>query len=168
MFSRLIPHAPNFTAVIATGLFAGFALKGEFKAFLVPIIALWVTDLLINNIVYASYSEGFVFATKGFAWIYSGLIVSVLIGKYGIKRLKLTPIVMGGLGASIVFYLITNFGSWIANPVYPQNASGLLASYVAGLPFLVNQVLGTVVFGAILFGAAYALKPKHAPAGINA
>ncbi len=168
MLSRLIPHAPNFTAVIAVGLFAGFSLKGNLKAFLVPLIALWLSDLLINNIIYASYSEGFIFATKGFGWIYAGMIMAVIIGRLGISRLKITPLVASGISASLVFYLITNFGSWFGQPLYAQSFPGLISSYVAGLPFLLNQVLGTAFYGAILFGAAYLWRSKLVPQKIDA
>lgn len=168
MLSRLVPHAPNFTAVAAAGLFAGFAFKGGIKAFLVPLIALWISDLLINNIIYASYYEGFAWVTEGFVWIYTGIILSVVIGRFGIKSAKAAPLLLGGLSAAVVFYLITNFGAWMASPLYAQNYLGLIAAYVAGLPFLLNQVLGTLFYGVILFGAAYAWKTKKVHFGVNA
>ncbi|MGB0178100.1 MAG: DUF6580 family putative transport protein, partial [Owenweeksia sp.] len=60
-----------------------------------------------------------------------------------------------GLLSAIVFYLLTNAGSWQASPLYTKDISGLMNAYIAGLPFLLNQVLGTLVYGAILFSAAW-------------
>ena len=168
MLSRVIPHAPNFTAVTAAGLFAGFAFSSQMRALLVPIISLWISDLVINNVVYATYYDGFVFFTEEFYWVYAGLIISVIIGMLGINKLKMKSLLISGLGATVVFYLITNFGVWLGSPTYAQNFGGLIASYIAGLPFLLNQVLGTLFYGAILFGAAYALQSKKETAGINA
>jgi hypothetical protein len=46
-FSRLIPHAPNFTPVIAIALFSGAYLKKRY-AFLVPVAALLLSDLVLG------------------------------------------------------------------------------------------------------------------------
>ena len=168
MLSRLIPHAPNFTAVAAAGLFAGFAFGREIKSFLIPLVALWLSDLLINNIIYAQYYEGFRLFTPGFYWIYGGMLAAVVIGRIGLSSFKILPLAGAGLSSAVVFYIITNFGAWIGNPLYAQNISGLMASYTAALPFLLNQVLGTFFYGAIIFGAAYAFTRKPAVRGVNA
>ena len=168
MLSRLIPHAPNFTAVAAAGLFAGFAFGKDLKAILVPLIALWLSDLLINNIVYASHYDGFTFFTEGFGWIYAGMIVSVFIGSLGTRNFKVPSLLAGGVGATLAFYLLTNFGAWMGNPLYTKDISGLITAYIAGLPFLLNQALGTLVYGSLLFGAAYALRNRFAASSINA
>lgn len=168
MLTRLIPHAPNFTAVTAAGIFAGFAFGRRIWAFLVPLIALWFSDLLLNNLIFSSYYDGFTFFTEGFFWIYGGMLIAVIIGSFGLKGFKLTSLISGGLAAALSFYLITNFGSWLGNPLYAQNIGGLMASYISGLPFLVNQVLGTLVYGSILFGAAYAVRNKLAVARVDA
>lgn len=166
--TRFIPHAPNFTAVGAAALFGGFAFRNNVKAFLIPILVLFVSDLVLNNLVYAEYNSGFTLFTEGFYWIYGAFILSVLIGKYATNGYKILPLATAGVGSAVLFYLITNFGAWLGNPLYAQNPAGLLASYVAGLPFLANQVLGTVVYGAIMFGAAYAITGAKRTSTVNA
>ncbi len=47
-FSRLIPHMPNFTAIVAMGLLAGAHFQSRTLAVLVPLAALLVSDLLIG------------------------------------------------------------------------------------------------------------------------
>lgn len=168
MLTRLIPHAPNFTAVTAVGLFAGFTFKKRILALLVPFMALWLSDLILNNFVYSGYYEGFTFLTEGFLWIYGGMAVAVIIGMFGLRGFKLTALLLGGLSAAVSFYLITNFGSWLGSSLYPPNFYGLIASYIAGLPFLLNQILGTLVYGSILFGSAYVLKIKPATSRADA
>lgn len=156
--TRFLPHAPNFTAIGATALFGGAMLNNNLRAFLIPAIALFISDLVINNVVYGSMYEGFRLLTPGFAYIYGAFFITVLMGRYLTIGFKALPLIGAGFASSIVFYLITNFGVWAGEfSMYPKTFAGLMDSYIAGLPFLLNQVAGTVVYGAIMFGAAYYL-----------
>lgn len=153
--TRFIPHAPNFTAVGAVALFGGAMFRNSYKAFLIPLVILFFSDLLLNNVVYAQYYDSFQIIPSFAYFTYSGFLLTVLIGHVFTRGFKIMPLIGAGALSTIVFYLITNFGSWLGNPLYPQNAAGLVESYVAGLPFLLNQALGTALYGAILFSAAW-------------
>lgn len=166
--TRFIPHAPNFTAVGAAAIFGGVMFRSSIKAFLIPVAALFLSDLLLNNVIYAEFNEGFTLFTQGFYWIYGAFLISVVIGRLAVDQWKVLPLLMAGIGSSVVFYLFTNFGAWMGNPLYTQNFAGLMTSYMAGLPFLLNQVLGTVVYGAIMFGAAYLAIGSLRTATVNA
>ena len=159
MATRFIPHWPNFTAVGAVALFGGAFFKKGYWGFIIPVAALYLSDLLLNNLVLAEYYEGFQWFTPGFYYMYAAFFLTVLIGRYAINSHKIAGILGGGLSSALVFYFITNFGAWLGNPAYPQNLGGLITSYMAGLPFLTYQVLGTAFYSAILFGAAYAFWP---------
>ena len=155
MVTRFIPHAPNFTAVGAAALLGGALFRNPFKSILIPVLVLFTSDLILNNVVYTQYYDGWVWLTPGFALIYGGFILSVFIGRFMTNGFKVLPLVGAGLLSAIVFYLLTNAGSWQASPLYTKDFSGLMNAYIAGLPFLLNQVLGTMVYGAILFSAAW-------------
>lgn len=157
--SRLIPHYSNFTALGAVAIFGGAMFKNSWKAFLIPIAALFLSDIVLNNIVYSAYrtSPGFQWFTAGFAFIYIGAAVSVLIGKFNIKGFKILPILGSVALSSISFFLITNFGSWLANPMYTKSFSGLVLAYEAGIPFALNGLGSTAMYSAVLFGSAYVL-----------
>jgi len=59
--------------------------------------------------------------------------------------------------------VVTNFAAWLGNPAYSQNAAGLAAAYVAGIPFFQWTVLGTLFYAALLFGG-FELLRKRVPA----
>ncbi|SVB25226.1 uncharacterized protein METZ01_LOCUS178080, partial [marine metagenome] len=59
-FSRLIPHPPNFTALGAMALFGGAYVSSRTLAIILPLGALWVSDLILNNLVYTEFYQGFV------------------------------------------------------------------------------------------------------------
>jgi len=147
---RLIPHWPNFTPIAAIALFGGTFLKRKELAFLVPVAAMLLSDLIIGFHstmlpVYLSF-----IAIVGF-----GLILQ--------RRLTVVNTVSASLGASILFYLVTNFASWTSGFMpYPMNAAGLIESYIAGLPFLFNGILGDLFYTSVLFGAVYFASNRQA------
>jgi len=154
--TRLIPHIPNFTAVGAVALFSGAMFKRKELAFLVPILAVFLSDLLINNLIFSRYYSGFQWLTPGWAGLYSSFIITVLLGTR-VNSGKVLSIASGSLISAVVFFIITNFGAWIASPLYSKDVTGLMTSYTAGIPFFANQVLGNLFYGAALFGTAWVL-----------
>jgi hypothetical protein len=62
---------------------------------------------------------------------------------------NLSKVFFGALGASIIFFLLSNFGVWASTGVYPINLAGLLTCYLAGLPFLLNQVFGDLFYSLV-------------------
>ena len=167
--TRFLPHAPNFTAIGATALFGGVVFKDSLKAFLIPAIALFLSDLVLNNVVYAGLYEGFQWITPGFAYIYGAFFITVLMARSLTMGYKVLPLVGAGFASTIAFYLITNFGAW-AGPfaLFPKTFDGLMETYMVGLPFLLNQMGGTFFYGAIMFGSAYYLTGAHKLNTVNA
>ncbi len=78
-FSRLLPHPPNFTPIGAMALFGAAYFSKKHIALILPIIAMFLSDLVINNVVYAQYFDGFTFFYPGFYWTYGAFIVIGLL-----------------------------------------------------------------------------------------
>lgn len=159
---------PNFTAVGAMGLFGAAYFNKKYLAFIVPFVALFLSDLVLNNVVYTQYYDGFVLFADGVYWTYLGFAAIVLLGMGLLKKVKPLNLLGASLSASVVFFLISNFGVWASGMTYPLNGAGLVACYTAGLPFLVNTLAGDLFFASVLFGIyEYAIKPRFATASIS-
>lgn len=153
--SRLLPHPPNFTALGAVALFGSAYFKRSWMAYLIPFLALWISDLILNNMVYAKLYPEFY---SGFAWfgnfyVYLGFGLSILLGRYMLSKVSIRRFLVASFAGGFLFFLITNLGSFIMYPTYPKTGTGLLACYTAGLPFLRSTLAGNLVFGIALFGA---------------
>jgi len=137
--SRLLPHPPNLTAMTAMALFAGASLSDWRLALAVPLTALLLSDALIGfyghmEIVYASFA----------------LVVGVGLL---IRRHRSVPkIGAAALSSSVLFFVLTNFGVWATESMYPKTVSGLIACYVAAIPFFRNMLVGDLFYALILFG----------------
>lgn len=155
--SRLLPHPPNFTPVAAMALFGATYFRSSWMAWVVPFAGLYLSDLVLNNVVYAQAGSGFSFGIYWVVYLAFGLIL--LLGFMALRghKIEIGRLVGVGLAATLLFFLVTNFWSWYADPfqMYPDSFAGLLACYIAGLPFMLNSLLGNLCFGAALFGGAY-------------
>ena len=57
--SRALPHPPNFTPILAMAIVAGAFAARKWVALILPLLAMLLSDLLLNNTLYASfYPEG--------------------------------------------------------------------------------------------------------------
>ncbi len=153
--TRFLPHPPNFTALGAMGLFGAAYFNKKYLAFIVPFIALFLSDLVINNVFYAQYYDGFVFFHPSSIWIYLGFAAIVIFGQFLLKKVNFSNVFLASLIASISFFVITNFGTWASTPMYTKDITGLIACFTAGLPFLPNTLLGDLFFSGALFGTYY-------------
>src|SRR5712692_6157405 len=124
---RIAPHPWNFTPVGAMALFSGAVLKDRRLAFLFPLLALFVGDIFI----------GF---HKLIPIVYTSFLINVAIGLWLRDRRTPARIGLATLLGAEQFFLVTNFAVWQALGSYPHNASGLIACYIAGLPFFWNTL----------------------------
>src|SRR5580692_7973431 len=122
---RIAPHPWNFTPIGATALFSGAVLKDRRLAFFFPLLALFAGDIFI----------GF---HKLMPIVYASFLLSVAIGFWLRDRRTIARITAATLLGAIQFFLVTNFAVWALEPFYPHTRAGLVACYVAGIPFFWN------------------------------
>lgn len=161
VLSRIIPHYPNFTALGAVALFGASQLKDKWQALLIPVVALYLSDLFINNIIYADYYNNFVWKISPFVYIAFAMIMG--IGWWLRGRVKTGNVIKASLTASIVFFLLTNAASWQVSPLYTKDFTGFVAAIVAGIPFFWSTVAGDLFYCGVIFGA-YAWFRQQYPA----
>lgn len=159
VFSRFVPHIGNFTAVIAVSLLGGAWIKRTQLAIIIPLAAVLLSDLVINNTLYASGS-GFTLFYPGMGFVYGAYAVIALIGRFGLSKMnnnKYAAYLGFGLASSIFFFLTTNFGSWLADPMYTKDFAGLMTAYEMGIPFFRGTVVGTLAYGMALIAVRDAI-----------
>ena len=147
---RLVPHPPNFTPIGAMALFSGAYLGRRGLAFVAPLGGMLLSDAII----------GF---HSGMPFVYAAVALIVLLGWLALSRV--TPLRVGGaaVASSVLFFVISNFGTWLLSGMYPITASGLAACYIAAIPFFQNTVAGDLFYAAALFGG-FALLERTVPA----
>jgi hypothetical protein len=160
-FSRMVPHSTNFSPLAAIGLFGAAHFTKRWQALVVPIMATWLSDLFINNVIYSNYYTTFTWFYEGFYWQYGSYLLITLFGIWLYKQnVSVAKVLGGAIGAGLIFFLVSNLGCWVGSTIYPQNMAGLGACYVAGIPFYKATLVGDAFFSVILFGGYYLLQKQ--------
>ncbi|PCJ88512.1 MAG: hypothetical protein COA54_01965 [Thiotrichaceae bacterium] len=142
---RLFPHWPNVSPVAAMALFGGAYFADKRLAFIVPFVALFISDLIIG-------------LHNSMIFVYAGFGLTVMVGFWLKNRMTVTTTAFAVLFASVLFFLLTNFGAWMTSGIYVKSIEGLMQAYIAGIPFFQNSLLGNGVYAGVIFGGYYLLQ----------
>ena len=135
--SRFVPHPPNFTPIIAMGLFSGFYLKKNKQlALLLPLSAMILSDIFLGFHLISLF-------------VYFSLAAITAVGFLISNKNKFLALFPATVGSSLLFFIISNFGVFIIG--YPNNLAGFIACYTAAIPFFQNSLFADVLFTGILF-----------------
>jgi len=150
---RILPHPYNFTPLIAVTLLSSYSLSNKFLAIIIPLFGFWLSDLFMNNYIYAGYFGDFTVFNFGMIWTYGAIALVALMGSSFLDKISETKVMLASLSGSTIFYLISNFGVWAFSPMYSKTLVGLVQCYSLALPFYGTSLMGDLVYSAILFGA---------------
>ncbi len=149
----VIPEA-NFAPMGALALFAVAFYKRSYLAFIIPALAWWLSDLYLNNFVY-TYLESFTLFTWDQFFSVLALAGIVGLGTLLFKKLNIATIAIGSISASLIFFVVSNFGVWMQGMLYPKTITGLIECYTMALPFYKATFISDMVFTSVFFGAMY-------------
>lgn len=142
--TRVLPHPPNFTAVVPMALFAGACLSNRWLSMLIPMLALFITDLALgfHNTMWA---------------VYGATALTVMIGWFISQKQNVLNIAGASLVSLLAFFFITNAAMWVVGfygtGFYPQTPAGLVEAIMAGIPFMGGLLLSQVIYTGVMFGA---------------
>ena len=155
--ARLLPHPPNVTPIAAMALFAGAYLTNRRVAFAFPLAAMLLSDVALGYFIYGGKA-----LLHSQPIVYACMLCTVAIGMLISNRRSPVQIGSATLASSIFFYVVTNFAVWAGGHLYPHTAAGLVACYVAAIPFFRNSVIGDMAFAALLF-SGFAFLERRLP-----
>ena len=134
---RFIPHAPNFTPVVAIALFSGFYLKKKY-AVLIPLSLMVITDLFLG-------------LHSVFVFTWGSVILISVLGVIQKKRKSALTIAGSSIMSAILFFVISNFGVWLSG-YYTYSLEGFITCYVRAIPFFRHMLSSTLLYSTVLFG----------------
>jgi len=154
----------NFAPLSAIALCGALCLPRRL-AFAMPLSALFISDLLLNM------HYGVALVTTEMLARYVALAGIACLG-WSLRRRQHAGLVLGAsvLG-SVVFFLVTNTASWVAEPAYAKSFAGWVQAMTTGLPgfpstltFFRHTLVSDVAFTALFLGAmALSRRPVAAP-----
>ncbi|HET6633137.1 MAG TPA: DUF6580 family putative transport protein [Rhodanobacteraceae bacterium] len=142
----LLPY--NFTPVEAIALFGGAFFADRRLALLVPLGAMFLSDLVIG-------------LHPLIPLIYACIALTVWAGGALRQRASAVRVAVAAVASTTGFFLVTNFAVWLTSGMYPLTGSGLGACFAAGIPFYQWQLLGSLGWSAALFGGFALLSQRY-------
>jgi hypothetical protein len=120
-------------------LFSGAYLGRRGIAFAAPLGAMALSDAVLG------FYSGF--------WItYVAVALIVVVGWLALPRISVLRVGGAAIASSVLFFLVSNFGTWASSGMYPHTFAGLSACYVAAVPFFQNTIAGDLFYATLLFG----------------
>lgn len=154
--SRVFMYPDNFSPIIGMAIFAGAVIKDKRLAFALPLIAMFLSDVLF---------EVFGIAPGFWGWgqlVGYGILALITVLAFSMKKINIISVAGYSIGASLLFFLFSNSAFFIFDNqvfhLYPQTFSGYIASLVAGIPFLKNGIIADLVYSTILFGTYFVVQ----------
>ena len=138
-FSRLIPHPPNFTPIIAVAIMSSYFFKNIYLSCATLLIAMLLADAFI----------GFY---GNMLFVYLSLLLIVFIFHKISEKMNFKNLFICGFIGSLIFFIISNFGVWalgspeVRDIAYAKNLNGLVECYILAIPFFGNTFLSTLIF----------------------
>ena len=138
-FSRLIPHPPNFTPIIAVAIISSYFFKN---------IYLSCATLLISMLL----ADAFIGFYSNMLFVYLSLLLIVFIFHKISEKMNFKNLFICGFIGSLIFFIISNFGVWVLGSPgvldlpYEKNLNGLVECYILAIPFFGNTFLSTLIF----------------------
>lgn len=160
VLGRTLPHMMNFAPVAAAGLFAGYLFAQRRWG-----IAIVLGGMIASDLVIGMDDLGMRLL------VYVAMIVPVFLG--GLLRsdsLQGRPgafafSVLGlGVGSSLLFFVLSNFGVWLGSGMYSYDLSGLTLCFVKAIPFYRATLLGDAVYITVFFGVYHLVAGRSAAA----
>lgn len=145
ILSRLLPHPPNFTSLPAIALFSAWYLGNVRLSLFVVFATTFLSDFILGS-----------HTTVPFTYLSWGLLTYLGSKLYSEKSFHLLSLYC--ITSSLLFFLISNGGVWATSSIYPITFNGLILCYIAALPFLLNQIVGNLIYGLIFWGY-FSLRP---------
>lgn len=151
--SRVILYPNNFSPMIGMAIFGGAIIKDKRLAFALPIISMFLSDIMFEVF---NVAQGF------WGWgqlVGYGIFALITIIAFMLKKINVLTVAGYAVFSAVLFYLLSNTSYFLLDNhvynTYPQTFDGYVKCLAAGLPFLKTGVMAALLYSGILFGAYY-------------
>jgi len=158
LLSRVIPHPSwlGFTAAGASLLY--FGARRSWREMFLPVAAFAVVDYYLTV-----YAYSYPFRWQDYAVTWGWYAAAIILGRILLaSRVSPLRVASAALLGPTSFFLVSNYAVWLSahNPggMYAPGFGGLVACYIAGLPFYGRDLLSTALVLTLAFGIPVAIR----------
>ena len=148
----------NFTAV--TGGLIYFGAKRSWREMVGPLFILMASDYCLTTFTY-HYAFHWQMYIPTWIWYVAAMVLGQILLK---SKTTWVRVAAGAILGPTAFWIISNFAVWSVSSgpasisLYPHTFAGLVACYVAAIPFYGNDLAATSLVLAAAFGVPVLVK----------
>jgi hypothetical protein len=158
-FNHDISPLANFSPIGAMAIFGGAYFNRKWKAFAFPLLMLFISDFILHQTVFKTYSSGLLYS--GWYWVYGAFVLMTITGRWLLKTVTVNRFLVSVLVCVFIHWIVTDLGVWIGSKKYAQDLSGFMACLINAIPYELRFLSGTLVYGIILFGLFEWMKRRY-------
>tara|TARA_B100001996_G_scaffold379988_1_gene366643 strand:+ start:2217 stop:2729 length:513 start_codon:yes stop_codon:yes gene_type:complete len=138
ILSRYMSEIPNFTPTLALILFSNYFISNKYTAIFTVLISQFVADMYIGMYSYIFF-------------VYLSYVIIILVGEFYLKELRFKSVIISSFLAASIFFIISNFGFWFSESLYGNDLNGLIACYVAAIPFFDDTLISSSLYSVTIY-----------------
>ncbi len=155
-------HIYHLVPLAAIGVFSGSILSNKRMSYIIPIAAMFLSDLGIATVTHMPAFYGISQLVNYFA-----VALVTFMGTFMVRR-NVTNILGYSISGSMIFFLLSNFGTFLSG-YYGYHYTGFVECFTMAIPFykndmantlFMNSFLGDLTFSFLAFGLVYFLFDK--------
>lgn len=151
----------NFSAVGAIALFGGAYFNNNIKAFGFPLLILLLSDILLAQTAELGFFYG------GWYWTYIAFILMVFIGKLMLKKVNVQNFVIANMVMVLIHWIVSDISAMYVPGLYEPTLAGYWTCLIAAIPYELNFIYGSLIYGTLMFGSFELLKAKYPYLSLN-
>ncbi|MBC7534383.1 MAG: hypothetical protein H7258_01665 [Ferruginibacter sp.] len=149
--SRVILYPNNYSPIIGMALLGGAIIKDKRFAFVLPIFAMFVSDVMFEA---SGIAKGF----WGWGQLVGYAILAVItVFGFNLKKVNAVNVIGFSLVSSSIFFVLSNLSFFLIDNkiyhTYSNSLDGLKNCFIQALPFFKAHI--DLAFSLILFGTYY-------------
>src|SRR5688500_14869690 len=149
-FNHDLSPLDHFSPLGAMALFGHAHFNKQCKAFLFPLLMLFLSDVILHQTVFKEYSDGLLY--RGWYWVYGAFALITLAGRWLLKKVTIKSFLISVLFAVIIHWVVSDIGVWFNSKIFSQDINGFIECLTVAIPYEWRFLSGTIIYGVVLFG----------------
>jgi hypothetical protein len=158
-FNPEISLLANFSPVGAMAIFGGTYFNKRWKAFVFPLLMLFISDFVLHQTVFRKYGNGFLYG--GWYWVYGAFAAITIVSSWILTKITIQRFFLSVIVCVLIHWIITDLGVWIGSMIYPQTFKGFVICLENAIPYELRFLAGTLLYGITMFAVFEWMKRKY-------
>src|SRR5262245_25580659 len=105
-FSSEISPLANFSPVGAMAIFGGAYFDKRWKAFVFPLLMLFISDFVLQQTVFKKFGNGFLYG--GWYWVYGAFAVITIVSRWILTKITIQRFLASVIVCVMIHWVVTD------------------------------------------------------------